>query len=108
MDDIERIAEEYRKFSVKRCEMIDFIKDTHNTMLSNMEEFVLPSIYSLLISTGKVIPDDPLTCKYCNSFKGKTKSSLAGHVRKCKMNPKSQHFEKFNQIQPIEEVELEM
>ncbi len=88
-DDLERIADEYRKFSVKRSEMIDFLKNTHVTMLNNLEDFSLPSIQSFLVSTGKVVPTDPLTCRYCRNFTGKTKSSLAAHQRKCKLNPKS-------------------
>lgn len=105
LDEIERIAEEYRKFSTKRAEMIDFIKNTHNTMLSNMEEFVLPSLQSLLVSIGKAVPDDPLTCKYCRCFKGKSKASLAAHVKRCKFAPSNQVAEK-KETQQITDVEL--
>jgi hypothetical protein len=50
---------------------------------------------------------------------GKSKQSLAAHMRKCKLNPKSSTFEGQNSvlplsgspdttIQPLEEVELEV
>jgi len=93
IDDIDRIAEEYRAFSIKRIETMDFIKTSHTTMLNNIEELVFPSLQRMLISTGKCMPSDPLTCKYCKIFTGKTKSSLAAHSRKCKSNPKSPLYE---------------
>ena len=89
MRDLERIAEEYRKFSVKSSEAIDFNKSSHNTMLNNLEELVFPTIQNILISTGKCVPTDPLTCTYCMGYTGKNKTSLGAHTRKCKMNPKS-------------------
>lgn len=110
-DDLERIADEYRKFSVKRSEMIDFLKNTHTTMLNNLEEFSLPSIQSFLVSTGKVVPTDPLTCRHCRNFTGKTKSSLAAHQRKCKLNPKSPLYDSLSnnvQLQADEKIDVEV
>ena len=93
IDDIERIAEEYRNFSIKRIEAMDFIKLSHTTMLNNIEEFVFPSLQKLLISTGMCVPTGPLPCKYCKGFTGKSKTSLGAHMRKCKLNPKSALYE---------------
>lgn len=93
MNEIERITEEYKAFATKRGEMIDYIKLTSKQMLDNMDEFILPSLNSMLVSAGKMDSNNSLVCPFCKKYTGKSKQSLAAHTRKCKMNPKSPLFE---------------
>ena len=43
-------------------------------------------VKKILNKNGIFQSDDDFKCKYCNSFTGKNKASLAQHMRKCKHN----------------------
>jgi hypothetical protein len=113
--EIELLSDEYKKWGEKRNQTLELMKNA----ITNVEGMKLPSVQSILISAGKMNATMSLMCPCCKNYMGKSKQSLAAHMRKCKLNPKSSTFEGQNSvlplsgspdttIQPLEEVELEV
>lgn len=82
---LELIAKEYKIHGEKRIQAIESAKTT----LACIEEITLPCINDMLVSIGRVSPDDCLTCPFCKKYTGKNKIALAAHTRRCKYNPKN-------------------
>ena len=94
--ELELVAAEYKAFAEKRTQALDSARAALNVI---EESFSLPCLQSLLNGLGKSMPDS-LTCRFCNIYTGKNKSSLAAHTRKCKFNPKSPSYEPPNTNEP--------
>lgn len=110
--EIELLSDEYKKWGEKRNQTIELMKNA----ITNVEGMKLPSVQSILISAGKMNASMSLMCPWCKNYMGKSKQSLAAHIRKCKFNPKSSTYEAQNAIPqsqikpdtttPIDSVEL--
>ena len=87
--EIELLADEYKKWGEKRNQTIELMKSA----IINMEGMNLPSVQNILISSGKMNASASLMCPCCKKYMGKSKQSLAAHMRKCKLNPKSSTYE---------------
>jgi hypothetical protein len=88
-EDMEDIIEEYRVFVSQKLQMIETIKSINKQLLDKMEEIQLPKLKKLFIKIGNIENDNDFKCKFCNTWSGKNKASLAAHVRNCKLNPKN-------------------
>ena len=85
-NELNQIIKEYTDFGIKKMEMIEMIKSMSKQMLDKMEDLQLPQLNGFLLGTGQ-FKNNTLVCTFCDKFNGKNKSSLAAHMRSCKLNP---------------------
>jgi len=81
-DDFEGLKDEYKKFAMKKNDMIEMIRTITKQLTDKLEELQLPVLKRLtgnMENTGIGIP-----CTLCNNFWAKNKASLAAHTKKCK------------------------
>jgi hypothetical protein len=87
--EIDLLTDEYKKWGEKRNQTIELMRSA----MTNVESMKLPSVQNILISAGKINASASLMCPCCKNYMGKSKQSLAAHMRKCKLNPKSSTYE---------------
>lgn len=81
-DDFEGLKDEYKKFAIKKNDMIELIRTVTKQLIDKLEDIQLPVLKKItgnMENTGIGIP-----CTLCNNFWAKNKASLAAHTKKCK------------------------
>jgi hypothetical protein len=63
------------------------VRNSTKQTIEKIEELQMFALKRVLTKNGAITPDEDLKCKFCNSFSGKNKASLAAHIRGCKSNP---------------------
>lgn len=77
------IANEYTEFGQKKMRMLDTLKDMTNRMEAAINDIQLPVLRKALVSVGTLVDVSGLECEFC-PWRGKNRSSLAAHRRRCK------------------------
>jgi hypothetical protein len=81
-EDFDALKEDFKKFAIKKNEMIDMIRTVTKQLIDKLEDIQLPVLKKItgnMENTGIGIP-----CTLCNNFWAKNKASLAAHTKKCK------------------------
>ena len=81
-EDFDALKEDFKKFAIKKNEMIETIRTITKQLIDKLEDIQLPVLKRLtgnMENTGIGIP-----CTLCNNFWAKNKASLAAHTKKCK------------------------
>lgn len=81
-EDFDALKEDFKKFAIKKNEMIETIRTITKQLVDKLEDIQLPILKRLtgnMENTGIGIP-----CTLCNNFWAKNKASLAAHTKKCK------------------------
>lgn len=81
-EDFDGLKEDFKKFAIKKNEMIDMIRTVTKQLIDKLEDIQLPVLKKItgnMENTGIGIP-----CTLCNNFWAKNKASLAAHTKKCK------------------------
>ena len=86
-EDLDALLEEYTEFTIKKTQLIEMVRNSTKQTIDKIEELQLFSLKRVLTKNGAITPDEEHKCKFCNSFSGKNKASLAAHIRGCKSNP---------------------
>ena len=73
--------------------MLETIKSINKQLIEQLDEIQLPNTKKFLIKIGNIENDNNLMCTFCNNWVGKNKSSLAAHIRNCKINVKNKDTE---------------
>jgi len=83
-DDFDGLKDEYKKFAIKKNDMIDTIRNISKQLIEKLEDIQLPVLKRVtgnMENIGIGIP-----CTSCNSFWAKNKASLSAHMKKCKQS----------------------
>lgn len=86
-EDLDILLEEYAEFNAKKTQLTEMVRNTTKQTIEKIEELQMGALKRVLTKNGAITPDEDLKCKFCNSFSGKNKASLAAHIRGCKSNP---------------------
>ena len=81
-EDFDALKEDFKKFAIKKNEMIETIRTITKQLIDKLEDIQLPVLKRLtgnMENSGIGIP-----CTLCNNFWAKNKASLAAHTKKCK------------------------
>jgi hypothetical protein len=89
-DDIDSLLSEYISFNAQKTQIVETVRTSTKLLVDKIDELQLFAIKRILAKNGTHHPDDEHNCRYCNSFSGKNKASLAAHLRNCKSNPSKQ------------------
>jgi hypothetical protein len=86
-EDLDSLLEEYAEFNSKKTQLTEMIRNSTKQTIETIEELQFCALKRVLTKNGALKPDEELKCKFCDSFSGKNKASLAAHIRGCKSNP---------------------
>jgi hypothetical protein len=80
-DDFEGLKDEYKKFAIKKNDMIEMIRTITKQLIDKLEDIQLPVLKRL---TGNMETTGiGILCTSCNNFWAKNKASLSAHMKKC-------------------------
>jgi hypothetical protein len=85
-EDLDTLLEEYAEFNSKKTQLTEMIRNSTKQTIEKIEELQFCALKRVLTKNGALKPDEELKCKFCDSFSGKNKASLAAHIRGCKSN----------------------
>lgn len=83
-EDMEALKEEYKKFAIKKNDMIEMIRSVTKQLVDKMEDIQLP-VFKKITGNNENIGIGIL-CNICNTFWAKNKASLSAHMKKCRNN----------------------
>jgi hypothetical protein len=86
-EDLDALLEEYTEFTTKKTQLVEMVRNNTKQTIDQIDELQLFTLKRVLTKNGAITPDEEHKCKFCNSFSGKNKASLAAHIRGCKSNP---------------------
>lgn len=81
-EDMELLKDEYKKFAIKRNEMIEMIRSVTKQLIDKMEDIQLPVFKKITGNNENV--GIGILCTICNTFWAKNKASLSAHTKKCR------------------------
>ena len=81
-DDFDNLKDEYKRFAIKKSEMVEMIRTITKQLVDKMEEIQLPVIKRITGNTENT----GILCITCNNFWAKNKASLSAHMKKCKQS----------------------
>jgi hypothetical protein len=81
-DDFDSLKDEYKKFVIKKVEMIEMIRTITKQLLDKMEEIQLPVFKR--VTGNNENSGMGILCISCNNFWAKNKASLSAHMKKCR------------------------
>ena len=84
-EDLDVINNEYQKFINHKENLIQFTRDCHKKLTSQINELEFPSIEKYLNSKFANIQSSDFLCDICGKFRGTSAKSLAAHKRACKL-----------------------
>jgi hypothetical protein len=87
-EELEDLLMLYNDFTKQKNNIINQFKTSFKQVLDGLEELNINKVKTLLCKNNIMgSGEDDLTCKFCNLFNGRNKSSLAAHMRSCRLNP---------------------
>jgi len=83
-EDFEELKEEFKRFAIKKNDMIDLIRSVTKQLVEKLEDIQLPVLKRLTGNMENVGIGTP--CTVCNNFWAKNKASMSAHMKKCKQS----------------------